>query len=135
MSNNPNQGQILFTAEEVLRIREQHANGTLSVRSWGDIKQCSLETIRKICRFETYRHVKTAEDSTRRGLPRRADGAGERKGGGTEPLASATPPRWGEPTEAEMDASFARLHGELGPKEEKQLSPMEMINAIRGGKV
>lgn len=45
-----------FTPAEVLEIRHQNAHGALDVKMWADVKMCSLETIRRIARGETYRH-------------------------------------------------------------------------------
>lgn len=46
-----------FSDAEVLEIRHQHARGRLDVRTWADTKLCSIETIRRIARGDTYRHV------------------------------------------------------------------------------
>jgi len=46
-----------FTPAEVLEIRHQHAHGVLDVRMWADVKLCSIETIRRIARGDTYRHT------------------------------------------------------------------------------
>lgn len=46
-----------FTPQEVLEIRHQHAHGVLDVRMWADVKLCSIETIRRVARGDTYRHT------------------------------------------------------------------------------
>ena len=46
-----------FTPAEVLEIRHQHAHGVLDVRMWADVKLCSIETVRRVARGDTYRHV------------------------------------------------------------------------------
>lgn len=46
-----------FSDAEVLEIRHQHARGRLDVRTWADTKMCSIETIRRIARGDTYRHL------------------------------------------------------------------------------
>jgi len=46
-----------FTPAEVLEIRHQHAHGVLDVRMWADVKLCSIETVRRVARGDTYRHA------------------------------------------------------------------------------
>ena len=46
-----------FTPGEVLEIRHQQAQGTLDVRAWADVKLCSVETVRRVARGDTYRHA------------------------------------------------------------------------------
>ena len=46
-----------FTPREVRLIRRQAARNQLNVRAWADLHECSLETVRRIARRETYRHI------------------------------------------------------------------------------
>lgn len=47
----------LFSDVEVLEIRREAALSTLDVRAWANLKRCSLETVRRIARRDTHRHV------------------------------------------------------------------------------
>mgnify|MGYP000399726134 CR=1 FL=1 len=46
-----------FTDFDVATIRLEYAKGILDARKWADARKCSPETIRRIARGETYRHV------------------------------------------------------------------------------
>ena len=53
----PRDNLNLFTPEDILAIRQAFDERTLDVRRWADDKRCGLETIRRIARRETYRHI------------------------------------------------------------------------------
>lgn len=100
-----------FTPAEVAEIRHQQARGRLDVRVWADTKRCSIETVRRIARGDTYRHMggQTAHPSFG-GLrttqpvfvpPARLPG-----------LANILPDAE-DPNEDEAAASFARLQASL----------------------
>ena len=46
-----------FSAFDVASIRLEYAERRLDVRAWADARQCSLETVRRIARGDTYRHA------------------------------------------------------------------------------
>jgi hypothetical protein len=88
------------TTEEVEAIRLQWDQGTIKTREWADMLGCSIETIRRIGRRETYRGVQTGQHIS-----------GPAPKGGS-PLVN-------EPSSADVAASLARmadLVAKQGPK-------------------
>lgn len=79
-----------FPPETVLRIRREYAAGLLRPRDWADVWGVSPETIRKIARGDTYRHV----------------GANVEMETIPHPSAPALP---GEPSKEEAEASLRRF--------------------------
>ncbi len=78
---------------EAAAIRREFLAGHLNVRAWADLLDCSLETVRRIARGDTYRAVqKQAEQDGFVGVP----------GSGLIVQGS-------EPTEEELEASLAQL--------------------------
>jgi hypothetical protein len=47
----------MFSDANVRRIRGEAAAGTLNPSRWADAHGCSIETIRRVARRESYRHV------------------------------------------------------------------------------
>lgn len=78
-----------FSDAEVLEIRHQHARGRLDVRTWADTKLCSIETIRRIARGDTYRHVAGVKAHPSYGGLHAAGPAGLRPAVGSQPLQVA----------------------------------------------
>jgi hypothetical protein len=112
-----------FTPGEVLEIRHQNAHGQLDVKMWADVKLCSLETIRRIARGETYRHVAGVKAHPQYGGLRGAGPAsGQRPPHGRQsPAASFVAPSElpsladvaEDAAEADVAASLARLQASL----------------------
>lgn len=50
-------GQSSATTRQILEIRAQYDAGELDPRIWANLLMCSVETVRKIARRDTYRHV------------------------------------------------------------------------------
>lgn len=105
-----------FTPAEVAEIRHQQARGRLDVRVWADTKRCSIETVRRVARGDTYRHMsgQTAHPSFG-GLQAGASLPSARPveftpPGPLLPIDSILP---GEDEDAEAAASFARLQASL----------------------
>lgn len=46
-----------FSPSDVRLIRVQYARSQLDVRAWADARQCSIETVRRVARRDTYRHI------------------------------------------------------------------------------
>lgn len=46
-----------FSPSDVRLIRAQYARNQLDVRAWADARQCSIETVRRVARRDTYRHI------------------------------------------------------------------------------
>lgn len=123
-----------FSDAEVLEIRHQHARGRLDVRTWADTKMCSIETIRRIARGDTYRHLAGVKAHPSYGGLHAASPAGLRPAVGrqtplappqTAPTGAAAafvPPATpsldtmlvgDEPDDEEAQASLARLQAAL----------------------
>lgn len=100
-----NSGQIVFSAAEILRIREEWDQDRIRVRAWSDAKGCSPETIRKIGRRDTYRNVQGTDSRVSRRVVHLPDG--EREGGLGSPIVRD------EMGEQAMSQSLARLQAEL----------------------
>ena len=83
------------TPQQVLQIRAEFASGTLDTRAWAAALDVSLETIRRIGRGDTYRHVGRVK------MPAATS---------QSPRAPSAP----EPTEEEIAASLASLQRRLG---------------------
>lgn len=112
--------KIQFKDFDIAAIRLEYAKGILDARRWADARQCSPETIRRIARGETYRHVGGQKqhhawggEATSPALP----GCTPTKPLPTftqasqpAPLTAALPD---EPDDAELAASFARLQAAL----------------------
>jgi len=84
------------TEAQVLQIRQEWRSGNCDTRGWADALGCSLETVRRIGRGDTYRHVSGADAGH---VP-----AGQARLASTEP---------DEPTEADIAASLARFRAAL----------------------
>lgn len=111
-----------FTPAEVLEIRHQHAHGVLDVRMWADVKLCSIETIRRIARGDTYRHTAGIKAHPVFGGLQGHSPAGLRPAVGRQPALDPTfqPPVTAplgslleEPDGDEAAASLARLQASL----------------------
>lgn len=111
-----------FTPAEVLEIRHQHAHGVLDVRMWADVKLCSIETIRRIARGDTYRHTAGIKAHPAFGGLQGHSSASPRPAVGRQPALDPTfqPPATAplgslieEPDGDEAQASFARLQAAL----------------------
>jgi len=108
-----------FTPAEVLEIRHQNAHGQLDVRVWADVKLCSIETIRRIARGDTYRHLPGVKAHPAFGgltgqspIPRVHPGMAPYSNftpPATQPLATLVE----EPDGDEAQASLARLQASL----------------------
>jgi hypothetical protein len=108
-----------FSAAEVHEIRWQHSRGKLDIRVWADVKKCSIETVRRIARGDTYRHIGgQATHGSFGGL------RGEAPAGRAEPAEAAFIPHEvapladlpglaDEPDHDEAAASLARLQAAL----------------------
>lgn len=98
---NSQQGVGLFSMDDIYLIREQWDAQIINVRGWADARRCSPETIRKIGRRDTYRHIGAEADvvshAERLEIRRNA-----------VPVA-----KMGEPTEEELAKSLARMQGIL----------------------
>ena len=78
------------STEQVLAIRQEWDEGKLDTRGWANALDCSLETVRRIGRRDTYRKVGRPTSTAAR------------------PLPPAQAPK-GEPTADEIARSLARL--------------------------
>ena len=120
---NPN---AQFTALDVAEIRLQYARGTLNVKAWADARGCSIETVRRVARGDTYRQIGgqtthhawggLTATSQELAVPL-ADTPGTPRTFAT-PLGPTQPIPVGEilanePTDEEAAASFARLQAAL----------------------
>ena len=111
-----------FTPAEVLEIRHQHAHGVLDVRMWADVKLCSIETVRRVARGDTYRHVAGIKaHPVFGGLQGQSPASGQRPPVQQPALTSFVPPASlpnladlaSEPDGDEAQASLARLQSAL----------------------
>lgn len=134
-----------FTDAEVLEIRHQQSRGTLDVRVWADTKMCSIETVRRVARGDTYRHVAGVKAHPSYGG---LHAAGFRPAVGHQsPVVPAAPfiapaslPDLAEvaddASEAAIAASFARLQAELAlpvpgnPQASAAVSLLDELQAI-----
>lgn len=121
------QGTAIFSPLDVVEIRRQWDNGTISVRKWADTYGCSPETVRKIGRRDTYRTIgadgpAASRDSTS-------------TGGSTAVLSQAAPWTPGqpfpkgdsEPTAEEQAASLSRVMGMVAEAERGKILADEVI--------
>ena len=110
-------GLKLFTPQVVGKIRAEWDAGTINVRAWADEFQCSPETIRKVGRRDTYRHV----------------GAGQGSGASTPSVGATFPKGTPEPTEAELAASIERLTRLQSKAESQEGLAGDMLDELTGG--
>lgn len=112
-----------FTPLDVAEIRLQYARGTLNVRAWADARGCSIETVRRVARGDTYRQVggQTAHHAWGGLTGAVSQGLAVGQQGSrapTVPLGPTQPIPVGEiladePTDEDAAASFARLQAAL----------------------
>lgn len=120
-----------FTEAEVLEIRFQHSRNRLDVRTWADTKMCSIETIRRIARGDTYRHLAGVKAHPSYGGLHAAGPAGLRPAVGSAVQASPlvqTSPAFVPPTTASLDALLA---GDEPADEEAQASLARLQAALQ----
>lgn len=136
-----------FTPGEVLEIRYQQAQGTLDCRAWADIKLCSVETVRRVARGDTYRHAAGVKaHPSYGGLQGYASHASPGSGKThalaasfvpreTPPLASLPGLPGDEPDEAEAAASLARLQTSLAmpvPGDAQASAAVSLLDELQG---
>lgn len=134
-----------FSDAEVLTIRFQHSRGRLDVRMWADMKLCSIETVRRIARGDTYRHVAGVKAHPNFGGLAGPTGQGPAVGSQASLAARFDPPEPAplantlgmadEPDEAEAAASFARLQASLAmpvPGDEQASRASELLDELQG---
>lgn len=134
-----------FSDAEVLAIRFQHSRGRLDVRTWADMKLCSIETVRRVARGDTYRHVAGLKTHPNFGGLAGATGQGSAVGSASPQAACFDPPKPApltslpgtadEPDEAEAAASFARLQANLAmpvPGNEQASRAATLLDELQG---
>lgn len=103
---------ITPSTEQVRAIREAWDEGRLSAREWADALDCSLETIRRIGRRDTYRNVDRPGGGRTRALPP----------GGPAP----------EPDAEAVAQSLAKLRGLMDKLPEGPQAGAEAIEELKG---
>lgn len=130
-----------FTPGEVLEIRHQQAHGTLDVRAWADVKLCSLETVRRVARGDTYRHAQGVKAHPSYGgqqghaNPARAALAAGFNPPPVSPLSAIPGLPGDEPGEEEAGASFARLQAALAmpvPGDAQASQAASLLDELQG---
>ena len=130
-----------FTPGEVLEIRHQQAQGTLDCRAWADVKLCSVETVRRVARGDTYRHAA--------GVKAHPSYGGLQSPAARPPAARALAPSFNpppvppltdlaladEPDEEEAAASLARLQANLAmpvPGDAQASAAVSLLDELQG---
>lgn len=138
-----------FSDAEVLEIRFQQSRGRLDVRTWADSKMCSIETIRRIARGDTYRHLAGVKAHPSYGglhaaSPRPAVGSAGHVSVPAQALPAFVPPATpslgtllaaDEPADDEAQASLARLQAALAqpvPGDPQASAATRLLDELQG---